>query len=244
MTKEQIKELHKSLVQLAVIFRQVCEEENIWYSLACGTLLGAVREKKIIDWDTDVDMYVKIEDVERLRTAFEKRNIPNIEYINHDHVMKFLSSHDVIKMNKPEIYHDIHLDIYPIVGAPSDKKNQDRVAFKWSYMDKIIRSKYVNIWHCKPKNRFFVAGAKIVDLFFPDKFLHANINKREKQYDMKKTGYWMILANYGPGRACFPIKYLLESETKELYGEDFNVFKDWNEYLTIMYGDYMTPKKY
>ena len=48
LSNEQIKKLHNSFVQLAVIFRQVCEEENIWYSLACGTLLGALREKKLL----------------------------------------------------------------------------------------------------------------------------------------------------------------------------------------------------
>ena len=37
---------------------------------------------------------------------------------------------------------------------------------------------------------------------------------------------------------------LQELEEKELCGEKFKVMKEWHKFLTIVYGDYMVPKKY
>lgn len=45
LNNKQIAELHKLLIDLLVVFRDVCDKEGIWYSLAFGTMLGAVREK-------------------------------------------------------------------------------------------------------------------------------------------------------------------------------------------------------
>lgn len=238
------KELHAALIDLLKIFRDVCDEENIWYSLAFGTMLGAVREKNIIQWDTDVDVFILKSDTEKLRNAFVERNFDCIEYINYDTTFRCLKSHDALVSTCTNLFSDIHLDIYPIVGAPAKEKEQNRIACRWSYLDRIIRSKYVDITQCKPKNKILVVFAKIVDYCIPDKVLRANIKKREAKYDMKKTGYWMTLVNYGSGRSCFPISYLEGFDEKELSGEKYKVLKEWDRYLNKVYGDYMTPKKY
>lgn len=241
---EEIKELHKALIELTVIFRNVCDKEGIWYSLAFGTMLGAVREKNIIQWDTDVDVFVKHSDLPRLRNAFAKQTFDGVHYMNYDTKKKCLKSHDNLISTRSCVFPDIHLDIYPIVGAPADKKEQDKVTFWWNYTDRIIRSKYVDIRQCLPKNKVLVAVAKVIDYCIPDKYLRANIRYRETKYDMNKTGYWLTLANYGSGRSCFPISFLEGFDEKELGGEKFKVMKNWHQFLTIVYGDYMTPKKY
>ena len=83
LTPEKVRELHKYLIELTKVFRDVCDENGIWYSLAFGTMLGAVREKNIIGWDTDVDVFVLHKDLERVREAFSKLSLPSIEYRNH-----------------------------------------------------------------------------------------------------------------------------------------------------------------
>ena len=240
----EIKELHKCLIELTKVFRDVCDENGIWYSLAFGTMLGAVREKNIIGWDTDVDVFVLHKDLDRIRDAFSKINLQGIEYRNHNTAPRCLSSHDNLIFTKSDVFPDIHLDIYPIVGAPATKEEQDKVTWRWNYVDRIVRSKYVDIRHCLPKNRILVAGAKIIDYCIPDTILRNNIKMRETKYNMEETGYWLTLANYGAGRSCFPVSFLEETEEKELNGEKFKVMKEWHKFLTIVYGDYMTPKKY
>lgn len=244
LNSEEIKELHKYLIELTKVFRDVCDEEGIWYSLAFGTMLGAVREKNIITWDTDVDVYVLHKDLERLREAFAKRNFNGINYINHNTAYHCLKSHDNLIYTQSDVFPDIHLDIYPIVGAPATKIEQDKVTWRWNYVDRIVRSKYVDIRQCLPKNKVLVFFAKIIDYCIPDSVLQKNIVMRETKYNMEETGYWLTLANYGAGRSCFPVSFLEETEEKELGGEKFKVMKEWHKFLTIVYGDYMTPKKY
>lgn len=244
LSPEQLKELHSSLIELTKVFRDVCDKEGIWYSLAFGTMLGAVREKNIIGWDTDVDVFVLYGDLERVRSAFSKYSFSGIIYKNHNTAHHCLSSHDNLIYTKSDVFPDIHLDIYPIVGAPATKEEQDRVTWKWNYVDRIVRSKYVDIRHCRPKNKILVACAKIIDYCIPDSVLQKNIKMRETKYNMRETGYWLTLANYGAGRSCFPVSFLEETVDKELGGEKFKVMKEYDKYLTIVYGDYMTPKKY
>lgn len=46
------------------------EAFGVRYWLECGTLLGVVREKRLLPWDTDIDLYILAEDVPLLRKAF------------------------------------------------------------------------------------------------------------------------------------------------------------------------------
>lgn len=240
--EERNKELHMLLIELGIIFRDVCEEEGIWYSLAFGTLLGAVRDKKIIPWDDDIDIYILYKDQDKLRKAFEKRHYEGIVYRNHNTAPRCLQSHDTLYSLKSEKFHDVHLDIYPIIGAPSDKKKQNMLAYKWFYLDPIMRSKYVNIRDCYRKVKASIA--KVLDHCIPDAVFKSIITRAENKYDMNETGYWMTLICYGPNRSCFPVSFLDGVEKQELNGEKFQVFKEWDKYLTIVFGDYMTPVKY
>ena len=69
-TEKEFEEVHGLLLKLLKAFKQICDTEKIWYTLAYGTVLGAVRHKGFIPWDADADVCIKLEDVERFRDAF------------------------------------------------------------------------------------------------------------------------------------------------------------------------------
>ena len=48
------------------VIHQVCTEHGLRYSLAYGTLIGAVRHKGFIPWDDDIDLMMPREDYEKL----------------------------------------------------------------------------------------------------------------------------------------------------------------------------------
>lgn len=53
------KNYYKTIVDLLI-------KNNVPFSSACGTMLGAVRNKDIIEWDYDIDNFFFIEDIDKL----------------------------------------------------------------------------------------------------------------------------------------------------------------------------------
>lgn len=245
VTDQELQIIHEKLFELMCAFKDICEKENIWYSLDAGTLLGAVRHDGFIPWDTDVDITIRLPDKERFREAFAKHKPKGIGLRNYNMENKCLQSHDTMYFEDPQIVEDIHVDVLPLVGAPSDPKTQAWVAKYSSYADKVLRSKYVDISQCKKQNKPLVFCAKILDHCFPDSVLRKNIYRRETKYDFETSEYWMVLSCYSNAESCLPRRIWDTMIPHTFNGVDFMIPAGWDEYLTRVYGpDYMTPKKY
>ncbi len=60
------EEAKRRLLDMMVEFDAYCQEHNLTYYLAYGTLLGAVRHKGFIPWDDDMDICMPRKDYDRL----------------------------------------------------------------------------------------------------------------------------------------------------------------------------------
>jgi hypothetical protein len=59
--------VHNDLRCLAAEFHDMCKKESFRYWLCSGALLGSVRHGDIIKHDDDIDLAVKLEDIETLK---------------------------------------------------------------------------------------------------------------------------------------------------------------------------------
>ena len=73
LNEEEIKEIELGVMDY---IHNLCQKENINYSLAYGTLLGAVRHKGYIPWDDDVDISLKRDEYDKLYQAVLRDNDP------------------------------------------------------------------------------------------------------------------------------------------------------------------------
>ena len=71
MKELSLQELKDIEFDMLKMFDAFCKENNIKYFLAYGTLLGAIRYKKFIPWDDDVDLLIPREDYNRLISLFQ-----------------------------------------------------------------------------------------------------------------------------------------------------------------------------
>lgn len=240
---EGIEEVHILLLPLLKEFKKVCVENNIWYSLAYGSVLGAVRHDGFIPWDADADVFLCLPDKEAFRAAFAKTDHGNIILKNCDTSPRCMQCHDSL------VYKDksttIHLDIYLLVGAPSSIKKREIFTFCSYYLDRIIRSKYVDIRKCLPQNRPLVFASKVITHLIPDKILRKNIHRRETKVSFEQAEYLTDLGCDNMSSGCIP-KAVILNVTEHLFeGEKFNIPSNYDEYLRRTYGnDYMIPKRY
>ena len=103
-----------------------CRVNNIRYSLAFGTLIGAIRHKGYIPWDDDVDLIMPLPDMLRFKKIFKSDKlgyadldtIPHYEY--HFSRIYFLPTYSQVGLLEKS--YGVNIDLYPVVGMPDTEK--------------------------------------------------------------------------------------------------------------------------
>ena len=86
LNEEEIKEVELGVMDY---IHNLCQKENINYSLAYGTLLGAVRHKGYIPWDDDVDISLKREEYDKLYQAVLRDNDPIYKVVSWENDSRY-----------------------------------------------------------------------------------------------------------------------------------------------------------
>ena len=118
LTLQEMKEIEFSLLKE---FRTFCEQNNIRYYLAYGTLLGAIRYKGFIPWDDDVDVLVPRKDYNRVIELFKDHE--NIKLYSTERNKKYgypfakLCDMNTLKIEgivKNGVVQGVEIDIFPL----------------------------------------------------------------------------------------------------------------------------------
>ena len=101
---------------------EFCRVHNLRYSLAFGTLLGAIRHKGYIPWDDDVDIIMPLHDMLQFKKEFKSKKLkycdidtePDYEYsFSRICYLPTYSKKGLIVES-----YGISIDLYPVVGLP------------------------------------------------------------------------------------------------------------------------------
>lgn len=241
-----LKEIHAELLRILEYIDATLRSHHLWYSLAYGTVLGAVRENGFIPWDKDADVYLRITDRDLARKVL-KENIPDyLEYVDAscDNVNVF----DNIKSKKFGELAEV--DLYIIVGAPdidnwTDKQKksllrQHKALVKLTCAKYVDTSKLVDRYKLIP----FLLVKGLMHLI-PDSVIRNYIRKKEFQYNYEEAKYCMALVTYDNINDIRK-KEIIENVIDHTFeGRQFLIPKNYDDYLRGEYGDdYMTPRQY
>ena len=81
---EVLEHLHEVELMILKDFIEICEENNLNYSIYCGSLLGTIRHGGFIPWDDDLDVAMFRKDFERFKEIFLASNNEKYELLTND----------------------------------------------------------------------------------------------------------------------------------------------------------------
>ena len=125
ITPQELKTLQLDVLQAVDAF---CRERGIRYSLACGTMLGAVRHKGYIPWDDDLDIYLLREDYNRLMAEFPAEYEGHYELISRERDKRWdlliAQAYDnrtlFVEGAHTAMNVGVKIDLFPIDDVPDD----------------------------------------------------------------------------------------------------------------------------
>lgn len=239
-------EQHKEIqVGILLDFAKFCEDNNLKYFIAYGTLLGAVRHKGFIPWDDDIDVWMPRKDynflIKNYKSNLNYRLInPRDNEARHPYV-KIIDS-NTVKIEKLVDYSNgnlgVDIDVFPLDGQPDD----DTTFVLW--YKKLIKI-YKNYLYNVLKN----GGSVKRRIFFPILKFFAHSRKWVfKKADMLHALYpfdnsmyvGTIESTFDVIRDRFCKEWFEDSIMLEFESYRFRAPRDYDKILTQLYGDYMT----
>lgn len=246
MNKLTIEEMKQVELEIMDEFDRICREHNLVYCIAYGTLLGAVRHKGFIPWDDDMDVIMPREDYETLLEHFnEWRSSDKYELDCYRNGKSFYTFAKIIDTTtivyenfvRKELSTGIWLDIFPLDRVSMDNKE---IISRINRLD-MIR----NLIVADPNNGSNAAIKAAKKLICPilSKFdVQKYCEKIDKLcLESNKLGVetvgCLITSDVPP---LYPISIF---ETIDMPFEDriYKAPKDYEEFLSIAYGDWKTP---
>ena len=248
MRKITIEEKRTILLDILTAVDSFCDAHGIRYSMACGTMLGAVRHKGFIPWDDDLDIYLLRDDYKRLEQNFPdlldgKYRFASLNRTEGWHCAYGKVYDDRTISANPKanrIPFGINIDVYPIDDVPDSEAGWQKFRIIQKMAVLAVRNKTLSISSSNAlKRNLQLLRDKLPHLFQSRKYLLHRLD-RVAQCNNDK-GYTMAFECVQGLIQQHPFPKSLFSSIVNWPFEDrsFKGFKDADSYLKNGYGDYM-----
>ncbi|MDK6972691.1 MULTISPECIES: LicD family protein [Streptococcus anginosus group] len=249
-TLTKVQELEFGILQF---IKKVCDENQIRYYLAYGTLIGAVRHKGFIPWDDDIDIMMPRKDYKKLLAILNEQQHPYYKLISADTDKRFqvplpkivdtrtllVQDYDIIEPVPLGVY----VDIFLMDGAGDDYhiavQHYDEAFKLYRYWKKSrlklapsSMSKLKGLLRWLKNLPFKMRGSR---------HYIQKLTEHNSQYDFDKSLY---IATYETGtsdakKCIFRYDKFGVGHFLEFNGELFQVPQDYDNILKSEYGNYM-----
>lgn len=240
-----LEELHGIELEILKEFHSFCIANNLRYSLAGGTLLGAVRHKGFIPWDDDIDVMMPRPDYDRFIRLYHSSvyavHAPDIYGRAFRPFAKIVDSRTILSDDdfsgeQPGVW----MDVFPIDGAfdadffpPSDSRI-------WKIASTILLLKNLRLFSRRRsvgKNLLLLAVSPL--RLLPNGLFTCAFRRIAARADFETAPRRGCLV-WGYGRReTLPAHVFSGQVNVSFEGGEYRAIAGWHEYLSAIYGDYM-----
>ena len=230
-----IPEIHEGLLKILVSFDSLCRENQIFYSLHAGTLIGAVREHGFIEWDDDADIamtraeYKKLEEAIKTDSDLYLRGRIKCQVCSKSAPDLWVDIFILDYISEKKIPQKLKLGALTILDIMSRDKNSMKLSKleQYSPMKRVVYKIIYGVGRAFPietkQNWYQTISEKE---FLGNRSLQFRSNDRYAARNMICPGVWM--SEY--------IDVIFE-------GRQLMMISYYDQLLTSVYGDYMKPVK-
>lgn len=240
----QQKILFDGLVHLS----KMCEKHQLRYFLCNGSLLGAVKYGKFIPWDDDADILMPREDYDKL-VRLADVDTPDFRLVCRERepgwkmpYAKLSHNHTIQKETTADFGCEVgvNVDIFPVDSWRGGKWSAKLQAARCGLLRRLISASLEESFF-SPRTGLtrgilwcIWAFSRACGTEFFMRSVEAQRKKGDADGRLKGCLVW---AAYG-GAEIIPREQFEEQSSVEFCGRRFTTFRDPDEYLRRLYGDY------
>lgn len=254
--KMELEELQFTELEILKTFHNFCQKNNLRYYLAGGTLIGAIRHKGFIPWDDDIDICMPRPDYMRLIKLAENGRLDDYRYIDSRYtdkesptsIIRIYDSRTEVNFQNTlfKMKFGCWIDLFPLDGVESGKIK------RWLHFKEMRLANDLLIC-CTTKfgqkrRSLLVTCLQYLLLPFlplirlPGPYFYLDMmDKIARRLDYDSSEYVGVLEGRGEEKEAMRKSDMESPILVEFMGEQFYTMRNYDKYLTNLYGDYMTP---
>ena len=245
----ELRHLQNVLLAMVLEIDALCRKHGITYYLNGGNALGAVRHKGYIPWDDDFDIMLRSKDYKRFLETCRRELDPQKWYVQQGGGHDWWSPHSKIRLRGtfledvgewegiPKANRGIYIDVFELTNAPKNP-----VSRKIQYAaSKLLVSYGLHVKGYRTQSfskRTVISISRILG-WKPLYRLTERIVNRYENADTELIGNFYGMSRYH--NAFYPASTFKEPLYLPFEGHELPVPTDIHNYLTMAFGDYMTP---
>ena len=253
LSLEELQELETEILK---VFRKFCDENNLRYYLCGGTLIGAIRHKGFIPWDDDIDVMMPRPDYEKFLMNNQNgkldkyRRIDNLNFneMAYSSVIRIFDIRTKVEFKELMFKKQFGcwIDVFPLDGLSSNSVMrfvhcrfarfiQDITILCDTRLGAKRRSKIYTIAQYR-----LLPLIPFVRLVGHKKWIEI-MDRLSQKHSYIASEYVGVLEGRAIEKEAMKKEKMEPPVLVDFCGEQYTAMANYDEYLTNLYGDYMTP---
>ena len=254
--RHELSKLQQQDLEILKIFVQICNDYNLKYFLVAGSMLGAVRHHGFIPWDDDIDVAMPRKDYDRfleiapgvlpseytLESPRQKEHITIVSTIISN--KGGFSLNNALKKQTTGAW----IDIMMIDGVPDPGIRRTihwyhymilRAFYQISHFDEVVDQNRTRPAYEKVIFKF--AAATHLERLINSEKVNTRIEKLMRKVPYDNSNYVATYCGIYRKKEIVPKNWYGDGLLYDFEGLQIRGLSNAHDYLTQLYGDYMTP---